>query len=178
MDIELSTTPDDSAEQENLETNDDDTLIEIASNQRRVKIEKQDVPVENIHSRVQKGKIDLQPDFQRNFVWDNTKSNRLIESLLLNIPIPIIYVAEEPNGSWVVVDGQQRLTSITSFINGKYPNQREFRFSKLQVLEELNGKLFREMDEELQNTIENTALRIIAIEKGSNPDVRFEVFGA
>lgn len=159
-----------------MEDDEDDVPLEVAPDQRQVKTEKQDVPVDALHARVKKGKINLQPDFQRNFVWNNIKASRLIESLLLDIPIPIIYVAEEPNGTLAVVDGQQRLTSICAFIDGKFPDSRDFRLSSLQVLQELNGKSFKDLNEELQQHIENTALRLIIIEKESNPDVRFEVF--
>ncbi|MGM9319299.1 DUF262 domain-containing protein [Deinococcus aquaticus] len=95
--------------------------LDIPRHERRVQTVIQDLPVETLNSRVERGAMILQPEFQRNFVWNTTKASRLIESLLLNIPIPVIYVAEAPGGKQEVVDGQQRLTSITSFIRGSFP---------------------------------------------------------
>lgn len=159
-----------------IDEEEDDTPLEIPSDRRRVKTDKQDVPVETIHTRVQSGRLDLQPDFQRYFVWNRTKASRLIESILLDIPIPVIYVAEEPDHRSVVVDGQQRLTSICAFIDGTFPDGAEFRLSGLQVMSELNGKTFRDLDTSSQEFIYTTALRLIIIKMDSDPDVRFEVF--
>lgn len=159
-----------------IEETDDDTPLEIAPDRRRVKTDKQDLPVETLQGRVNKGKLNLQPEFQRNFVWNRSKASRLIESLLLDIPIPVIYVAEEPNKTYSVVDGQQRLTSICAFINGKFPDGQDFKLSSLQVLTELNRKSFKDLDTELQEAILNSILRLIVIEKDSDPNVKFEVF--
>jgi len=88
--------------------------------------------VETLHGWIKRGKLDLQPDFQRYFVWNHSKASRLIESLLLDIPIPVIYVAEEANKTYSVVDDQQRLTSIGAFIDGAFPDQSSFRLSSLR----------------------------------------------
>ncbi len=154
----------------------DDSPLEIAPEQRRVRTEKQDVPVETLVSWVNRGKLNLQPDFQRNFVWDTGKASRLVESLLLAIPIPVIYVSEELNRTYSVVDGQQRLTSICSYVNNAFPNGQKFRLSGLQVLTDLNRKAFGDLPVELQEEILNFTLRIIIIQKDSDPDVKFEVF--
>lgn len=127
----------------------DETPLEIPPERRRVKTDRQDLPVETLHGWVKRGKLNLQPDFQRYFVWNKSKASRLIESLLLDIPIPVIYVAEEQNNTYSVVDGQQRLTSICEFINGKFPDGQDFRLSSLQVMTELNRKLFIDLSPEL-----------------------------
>jgi len=75
-----------------------------------------------------------------------------------------------------VVDGQQRLTSVCSYISGKYPDARPFPLSSLQVLTELNGKTFKDLKPKVQDAIQNTTLRVIVIQQGSDPDVKFEVF--
>ncbi|MEM0979453.1 MAG: DUF262 domain-containing protein [Cyanobacteria bacterium P01_H01_bin.58] len=159
-----------------IEEIEDDTPLEVAPDKRRVKTEKQDLPVETLVSWVNRGKLNLQPDFQRNFVWNTSKASRLIESLLLAIPIPVIYVAEELNRTYSVVDGQQRLTSISAFVNGTFPNGQNFKLSGLQVLTDLNRKAFGDLPVELQEEVLNFTLRFIIIEKDSDPDVKFEVF--
>lgn len=168
--------------QEQLELTDeqaeveDDTPLDIPVENRRVKTEKQDLPVETLHGWVQRGKINLQPEFQRNYVWDRVKASRLIESLLLDIPIPVFYVAEEPNKTYAVVDGQQRLTTICAFLNGKYPDGSDFKLSSLQVLTELNGKFFKDLNQQQQETILGAILRVIIITRDSDEQVKFEVF--
>lgn len=159
-----------------FEESEDDAPLDIPQNRRRVKTEKQDLPVETLHMWTRRGKLNLQPDFQRFFVWNNVKASRLIESLLLDIPVPVIYVAEEANKTYSVVDGQQRLTSICAFIDGKFPDGRDFTLSSLRVLGELNGARFRDLASEIQETILNAGLRLIIIEQDSDPDVKFEVF--
>ena len=159
-----------------IEDTEDDSPLEVAPEKRRVRTEKQDVPVETLVSWVNRGKLNLQPDFQRNFVWNSGKASRLVESLLLAIPIPVIYVSEELNRTYSVVDGQQRLTSICSFVNGQFPSGQNFKLSGLQVLTDLNRKAFGDMPLELQEEILNFTLRLIIIEKDSDPDVKFEVF--
>ncbi len=159
-----------------IEGTEDDTPFEIPPERRRVKTDKQDLPVETLVSWVNRGKLNLQPDFQRSFVWTIGRASRLIESILLEIPIPVIYVAEERTRTYSVVDGQQRLTSICSFVNGKYPHGQVFKLSGLQVLTELNRKTFNNLDVELQETILNCILRLIVIQADSDPDVKFEVF--
>jgi len=159
-----------------IDETDDDSPLEVAPDKRRVKTEKQDLPVETLVSWVNRGKLNLQPDFQRNFVWDSGKASRLIESLLLEIPIPVIYLSEESNRTYSVVDGQQRLTSICSFVNGTFPNGQDFRLSGLKVLTELNRKSFSSLSLDLQEEILNFTLRLIIIEQESDPDVKFEVF--
>jgi hypothetical protein len=162
--------------QAQAEGTDDDAPLDIAPERRRVKTDKRDVPVETLHNWVQRGKINLQPEFQRQFVWNKKKASRLVESLLLEIPIPVIYVAHEADDSMPVVDGQQRLTSVCAFIEGKFPDGESFRLSSLQVLTELNGKGFKELTSKQQEAILGATLRLIVIEKDSDPDVKFEVF--
>jgi hypothetical protein len=159
-----------------IEQEDDEAPLDVAPDRRRVKTDKSDLPVETLHSWVTRGKINPQPEFQRYFVWNNVKASRLIESLLLDIPIPVVYVAEEANKTYSVVDGQQRITSVCSYVNGKFPDGRDFPLSSLQVLTELNGKLFRQLSGEHQEGILNSIIRLIVIEQESHPDVKFEVF--
>lgn len=85
--------------------------------------------------------LDLAPDFQRDYVWDNVRKSRLIESILLNIPLPVFYFARDKDGKMQVVDGVQRLTTIHKYF------KNEFRLTKLEYLkEECEGKYFKKQD--------------------------------
>ncbi|SPJ26461.1 hypothetical protein PAA8504_04323 [Palleronia abyssalis] len=75
--------------------------------------------VAEVVKRIQKGRFVLDPDFQRDFVWEKTKQSKLIESTIMRIPLPVFYVAETPDGRIIVVDGLQRLTTFTRFLDNK-----------------------------------------------------------
>ena len=75
--------------------------------------------------------LNIRPNFQRYYVWNIKKATLLMESILLGIPLPILYLAEENDGQLVVVDGQQRLQSIIYFINGRFgDSQQKFKLEK------------------------------------------------
>jgi len=122
------------------------------------------------------GELVLQPIYQRNFVATDLIASKLIESLLLDVPIPVVYLAEEQDGSYSVIDGQQRLTSFLSFLEGKFPDSRPFKLLGLKVLPELNRKLFVDLESELQKKIRSSTIHSIIIKKESNPDIKFEIF--
>lgn len=146
------------------------------SDKRKIYTEQGDPEIDSLHKRFLKGRLNVQPEFQRQFVWDEVKSSRLIESALLDIPIPIVYLSEEKDGKENVIDGQQRLTSFFSFIDGKFPDSKEFKLKKLNVFTELNGKKFNQLSEELQDKITTYKIRVIKFKKESDGDLQFEIF--
>src|SRR5438552_18536170 len=74
------------------------------SGERRVYTDQADPEIDSLHNKYQRGKLAVQPDFQRQFVWDETRSSRLIESAFLEIPLPVVYLSEDPDGKISVVD--------------------------------------------------------------------------
>ncbi|QOW61697.1 DUF262 domain-containing protein [Treponema pedis] len=106
------------------------------------------------------GTIRLSPDFQRNEVWNITKKSQLIESLMLNIPIPMFYVAADENGNWDVVDGLQRFSTIRDFIVDNKP----FALQNLEFWKEYNDKKFEDLSPILYNRLLETQLLITIIE--------------
>lgn len=145
-------------------------LTDIPLDNRRITCEQVDFTIQNLYSLAQDGDLNLQPDFQRNSVWNKVKASRLIESVLINVPIPVIYLAEENDGILSVVDGQQRLTSLIDYLKGL------FKLRKMSILQELNGNKFSELEPEYQRRIRNTPLRCIVIKRESHPDIKFEIF--
>jgi Protein of unknown function DUF262/HNH endonuclease len=150
--------------------------IEILKSRRKVYTELADPEIEALLGKSKRGKLVVQPDFQRHFVWDQVKASKLIESALLSIPIPIVYLSEEPDNKEYVIDGQQRLTSFFSFIDGRLPSGTEFRLIGLTVFPELNGKRYRELPESVQDQIRYFSLRTITFKSESDPNIKFEVF--
>ncbi len=114
--------------------------------------------------------IFLNPEYQRNYVWDNKRASLLIESLLLNVPIPVVYVAEDDDGIWSVVDGLQRLETLRRFF------ANEFKLRGLEVLQELNGIQYSTLNPKASRLLRNGILRIILIFKESHPDIKYEIF--
>lgn len=144
---------------------------------RKLVIDKVDPSIETLYVKYTRQKLILQPDYQRKYVMKPQVASRLIESILLDIPLPVVYFAEEDDASWSVIDGQQRLTSIISYIQGKniYDN-KPFRLTSLNVMKELNHKLFSELTSVQQEKILNTPIRSFIIKKESNDDIKFEIF--
>lgn len=119
---------------------------------------------------IQQGKLNLRPDFQRNFIWSRKKQSLLIESLMLKIPIPAFYFDEDVEGNRTVIDGLQRLSTISDFLEGK------FRLYGLQYLINCNGKSFEELDKRYQMRIEDTQLAINILDAKCPAMVKFDVF--
>ena len=122
-------------------------------------------------SRIKYNEIDLQPDFQRKVgVWDAIRRSRLIESILLRIPIHLFYVAEDENEHWTVVDGVQRISTIHDYVkNG-------FRLARLEYRQDLNGKLHRDLPRPLQRRIDETQVDVSIISPGTPKEVMFNIF--
>lgn len=154
----------------------DDVELDVEAGQRKIIWQAKDFSIREFLTMKNDGELILQPIYQRNFVATDLIASKLIESILLDVPIPVVYLAEEQDGSFSVIDGQQRLTSFLSFLEGKFPDSRPFKLSGLKVLSELNRKLFVDLEEELKKKIRSTTIHSIIIKKESNPDIKFEIF--
>ena len=84
-------------------------------------------------SRIEHAEIELKPPFQRSFIWKEERQSRLIESLLLRIPIPVFYVAADENEDWLVVDGVQRMYTIYNYVTD------QFSLNRLEYLDKFDA---------------------------------------
>jgi hypothetical protein len=121
--------------------------------------------------------IQLDPDFQRHAVWSEKQKSELLESILMGIPLPLIYVKEDDKGVYIIVDGRQRLTTLFDFMDNKFPLQ------KLTVLKDLNGKCFSEsatndkvLSQMQQSKIEDCPLTLHVIKPPTQDRVTFDLF--
>lgn len=147
-----------------------DEPLNLSTEDRKLVTQPYDLGVKGLSQDIASERIKLTIDYQRRYVWDNGKASRLIESLLLNVPIPVCYFAEDENGAYEVIDGLQRLKTISRYL------ENEFKLSGISVLTELEGKKFSELNPRDQRRLENRTIRCIVITEDSNPDIKFDVF--
>ena len=137
----------------------------------RVKVDFRPYTIFQIIRKIRLEEIDLQPEFQRRVVWDESRQSRLIESILLNIPLPTFYLDAISPSRWQVVDGLQRLTTLTRFcLHG------ELRLHNLEFLHALEGLNFAELPREYQSQIEETYLNLYIIQPDVPEGVKFTIF--
>ena len=153
-----------------VEREDENQSIEHPFNPEKISIATKSPTIDLIVSRIEENEIDLEPDFQREQMWDNVRKSRLIESLLLRIPIPAFYVAADEEDHWKVVDGIQRLSSINSYINN------EFLLKNLQYLSDFEGKRYEDLPRAMQRRIKETELVVNVISPSTPVEVMFNVF--
>lgn len=156
--------------------NDNEELVLSEDSEKKILSQTKDFSIREFHTMINEGDLILRPEYQRNFVMDIKLSSKLIESILMDVPIPVIYLAEEKNGIYSVIDGQQRLTSFISFLDGKFPDGKDFALTNLKVLKNLNKSYFADLDKSLQSKIKKTTLHTIIIKKESPEDIKFEIF--
>lgn len=142
----------------------------VAPPDRKLIAQPVDMAVSDLVAQISSNDLLLNPVYQRRYVWDNKKASKLIESLLINVPIPVCYFAEERDGTRSTIDGQQRLRSLHRYLNNEFP------LRNLEVLSELNGKRYFELADRQQRLIRNRTIRCIVITEESHPDIRFDVF--
>jgi Protein of unknown function DUF262 len=162
---------DDHDEFEGAESEEIPEPLDVSADEHKLVTQPYDYSVDQLTSHVDKGKILLiEVPYQREYVWDDAKASRLIESLLLNVPIPVCYFAENDDGTWEVIDGLQRVHSIVRFL------KNDFFLRGLSVLTELNGKIRSELPTRDQRRIASRTLRFVVITEESHPDIEFDVF--
>lgn len=108
--------------------------------------------------KLKKKQLIIDPDFQRNLVWKKEQKSRFIESILLNLPLPPLYVNQNTEGEFIIVDGLQRTTTLNNFLKDD-----GFALSQLQMLPHLNGYTFDKLSTKLQAKIEDKNLLVYII---------------
>lgn len=164
MSIEFDLIPDDQQEDE------DDIQSQISF--KDAVVLNADWTIETINIQINKGNIDLAPGFQRRSAWDDKRKSRLLESIIVGMPVPNIVLAENKDhrGKFIVIDGKQRLVSISEFFNDKY------KLKGLDIREDLNDKLFSELPPEDKAYLENATLRSTIIRNWTDQNFLYAIF--
>jgi len=137
---------------------------------RQIVSQKIDLPISTLPEMI-KEQINLNPDFQRRDRWDQEKQSRFIESIIMNVPIPPVFLGEDQYGSYVVLDGRQRLTAINEFLKNTY------KLKSLEVWSDLNGLSFNDLQKQkLDRAITRRFVPAVVILKESSPQVKYDVF--
>ena len=110
------------------------------------------------------------PEYQRDFTWDKIRQSRFIESVILGLPIPLIFVAENKDSAWEIVDGSQRIRTLHSFINNV------LCLIGLEKFDTLNDFYFKDLDPSRQGKILNTSLRMIVLSEDADDEVKRDMF--
>lgn len=170
------------SEYDGIEMNDETSgeILEIEPyDPMKIRVDTKPFSVEYVCKLIEKGRLDISPAFQRGFVWTEiTRKSRLIESIMLRIPLPLFYLSQDEDGNYQVVDGVQRLTVINDFINNR------FKLKNLEYLTELNNKWFNRKDKDKDESIpllysgriEDTQLFFNIIDSSTPERVKYDIF--
>jgi len=127
----------------------------------------------NLHSD---GELIIQPEYQRLFRWSDEQRSRLIESIILELPIPQIFVIERENGVFELIDGLQRVSSVIQFINPDVLNLEPLTLQGCDLVKELNEKKFEDLSLRLRLTIKRSSVRTVVIKRQSKSMLRYAMF--
>lgn len=131
-----------------------------------------DWTIETIVGQIAKGNIDLQPGFQRRAAWDDVRKSRLVESIIVGMPVPNIVLAENKDhrGRFIVIDGKQRLLAINDFLNGGYA------LRGLDIRPDLNSLRYAQLEAEDREYLDNSTLRSTVIRNWKDENFLYAIF--
>ena len=139
--------------------------------QREIVTSVVDYNLSTLADLVEEGSIDANPRYQRRNRWDTVRSSRLIESFLMNVPVPPVFLNEDEFGQYSIIDGKQRLTAITDFIKGR------LRLEGMKVFSDVNDMTIADLPAGLRTIVKTRpTLRAVIILPQSDQDIKFEVF--
>ena len=157
------------AEEEQIEGLVDDETLGDAYPIDTLLIRNEARTVYEVIRRIGRGDYIMDPDFQRDFIWDEAKQSKLIESVLMRIPLPVFYLAEDHDGRMIVVDGLQRLSTFERF----HANNLRLRLPDRPAFD---GKTFEELDSTFKNRIEDFNLILYVVDAKAPDRTRLDIF--
>ena len=156
---------------------DDDTSASSSHvkpwNPAKIRITTKNFSLREVVDQIRDGDIDLSPDFQREYVWKRRQRTRLIESILLGIPLPAFYFNQDDDGSYQVVDGVQRLSTIHLFMGDGHVLEA----GDLEYIKDLDGKRFSQLDLGALRRFKSAQIVVHVIEPQTPDEVKYDIFG-
>jgi len=162
------------------------SIIEIQKqldeNRRSVGFDSYDITVKQLYDMILEKMIDIAPEYQRHFVWKADRQSALIESLLLGIPVPSLFMATNKDATWDVVDGVQRLRTILNFIGNEEDLKKvgiefkQLKLSNLEKLDAMNGVVYEDLPKSMQFMFQTRPLRITVLNDRSDFNLRYDLF--
>jgi uncharacterized protein with ParB-like and HNH nuclease domain len=158
----------------------DSLLEELMRKKKEYRTKSYSMSIGEILNLYRDDEIEINPEFQRFFRWRDKQKSMLIESILLGIPIPPIFVYQRMDGVWEVVDGLQRISTILEFFGVLKDDQNELKpqlkLKDVSILTNLNGKSLDQLEKSLVLEIKRSKFNVEIIENTSHQDSKFEVF--
>lgn len=168
---------------ENFNIGTEDTEYELEEDEEtpydpeRIRVETKQLSLRQIYDMIEAGDIDLTPDFQRKLVWDEVRKSRLIESVLLRIPLPIFYFAQDEEGRMSVVDGLQRLSTIHSFMKNEFSlNNLEYLQDKCKGKYYTNSIAEKAIEPKYFRWLNLTQITVNIIDSSSPNNLKYDIF--
>ena len=154
-----------------MEFNSSNVIKEFERAQNNLVLQSADFSLETISRMVESGSIDVSPSYQRRERWNSEAESLLIESFLLNVPVPPVYLAEDDFGTYSVIDGKQRITAIWRFITN------QLALKGLHSYRMLDGLKYQDLPRPLQNALAiRPYIRVVTLLKQSDENLKYEVF--
>lgn len=156
----------------------EELLSAIETSRNTLQTDKLDMSFGEIMSMYERGEIIINPEFQRLYRWSDYQKTRFIESVIIGIPIPPVFVAEDDNGRWELVDGLQRLSTIFSFFGNLKGEEvkNKWTLGAGDMLQSLDGYTVDTLPLKIQLNIKRAVCRVEIIKWNSEYDLRFELF--
>jgi hypothetical protein len=159
-------------------------ITAVESQIERVHTQSLDISFNELLDMYKTGELDINPDYQRLFQWSEGARSRFIESLLLEMPVPPIYVIESSDGKYMLIDGLQRLSSYLHFRGELEANHFDppinkgdkLLLSECDIVGELNGKTFDQLGTALQIRLKRAFVRVEVVRKASDPKFKYHMF--
>jgi len=154
------------------DSGEEETEIVEPFDPNKIRLDTKAITFDLLLSRIRQNEIDLAPAFQRKAgIWDDGAQSRLIESILMNIPLPAFYMDATNEDCWLVIDGLQRLTALKRFVL-----DQSLSLKGMEFLKQFNHKKFQDLPRGYQRRIQECQVTVYLIQKGTPDGVKFNIF--